>query len=212
MDLLPEERAAAADEVASWPQLVDRCEAWDRVAADPAAAALRATAFTLVTRLADRRAEAMFRLADDPWQDPWFAGRMLRQVDGLIGQLPDGQGADVTAEETALLLTAPFLYETLWSTTAARERVLRPHDLTPSQDASSDRAAFERFTLSFGQPRRRATDAVRAGRWDAAEEIGWWLLHRWISRRPEAYRPEAVIDLLGAELDQTGVWQPTRLA
>jgi hypothetical protein len=223
MDLLPEERAAAADEVAGWPGLVDRDDAWGRVADGPAAARLRAEAVALVTRLAERRAETLFLLADDPWQDPGFAGRMLAQVRWLIGHLPEGVAA--SAAETALLLTAPFLYETLWSTMAARERVLRPHDLTPSQDATSDRAAFERFALSFGQPRRRATDAVREGRWDAAEEIGWWLLHRWTGRRPEAYRPEAVVDLLppgdagvdGApsaigDAGDAGVWEPVRLA
>ena len=84
-----------------------------------------------------------------------------------------------------------------------------PHDLTPSQDATSDRAAFERFAQSYAQPHRRAIAAVAranaataenrasGGRQrDAAEEIGWWLLHRWIGRQPAAYRPESLGGLL----------------
>src|SRR6185369_8989869 len=99
---------------------------------------------------------------------------------------------------------------------AGSERSVRPHDLTPSQDASSDRAAFERFAQSYAQPYRRAVAAVTranaatsagspvpadardsvGSQRDAAEEIGWWLLHRWIGRQPAAYRPESLIDLL----------------
>src|SRR6185369_10505011 len=99
---------------------------------------------------------------------------------------------------------------------AGSERSVRPHDLTPSQDASSDRAAFERFAQSYAQPYRRAVAAVTranaatsagspvpadardsvGSQRDAAEEIGWWLLHRWIGRQPAAYKPESLGDLL----------------
>ena len=96
----------------------------------------------------------------------------------------------------------PLLYDTLWATRAAAERSVHPHDLTPSQDATSDRAAFERFAQSYSQPHRRALAAVARGQRDAAEEIGWWLLHRWIGRQPAAYRPESLVELLRAGGDE----------
>ena len=68
----------------------------------------------------------------------------------------------LSAAEVCLLLSVPFLYDTLWASLAGRERVVHPHDLTPSQDASSDRAAFERFAQSYSQPYRRA---ISAGTW-----------------------------------------------
>ena len=43
-------------------------------------------------------------------------------------------------------------------------RTVAPHDLTPSQDATSERAAFERFAQSYPQPYRRAVAAVARAR------------------------------------------------
>src|SRR5262249_46249777 len=100
-------------------------------------------------------------------------------------------------DEATLLVEAPFLYDTLWSGLAAKARTVGPADLTPSPDASSDRAAFERFAQTYARPYRRATAAARADQWNQSGEIGWWLLHRWIGRRPAAYQPASIEHLTG---------------
>ena len=127
---------------------------------------------------------------------------------------PSAEGLRLSADEVAVLLAVPFVYDTLRSSLAGRERAVAPHDLTPSQDATSERAAFERFAQSYSQPYRRALAAVARGNRDAAEEIGWWLLHRWLARQPAAYRPEALADLLGpvTGADGPGPLRPDRLA
>jgi hypothetical protein len=52
------------------------------------------------------------------------------------------------ADEMAVLLAVPIVSDTLRSSLAGRERAVALHDLTPSQDATSERAAFARFAQS----------------------------------------------------------------
>jgi hypothetical protein len=222
MEMPPTPWPTAADDLDRWPGLVAQHPIWDRVS-DPDRDAVRVRAAELAVHLAWTRRDGLFQLADDPWQDLRFAARMLHRVAGLIGALP----ADVTlsSAEAALLVSVPLLYDTLWATRAGLERVVRPHDLTPSQDASSDRAAFERFAQSYAQPYRRAVAAVAranaasadshesvGSQRDAAEEIGWWLLHRWIGRQPANYRPESLTDLLEPSAGTPDVFAPERIA
>src|SRR5262249_59038702 len=98
---------------------------------------------------------------DDPWQDEDFGARMALQVTRLVEMLP----ADVTfsGAEALLLVTVPMLHDVLWAGIAASERGVQPDDLEPSQDATSDRAAFERFTQTYAQPYRRGPGAPRRG-------------------------------------------------
>jgi hypothetical protein len=215
MEMPPAPWPTATDDLDRWASLVAQHPIWERVT-DPGRDTLRVQAAELAVHLAWTRRDGLFRLADDPWQDLEFAGRMLRRVAGLVAGLP--AEVRLSGAEAALLVTVPLLYDTLWATRAGLERSVRPHDLTPSQDASSDRAAFERFAQSYAQPYRRAVAAVAranaaagaagggnapadardsvGSQRDAAEEIGWWLLHRWIGRQPAAYRPESLVDLL----------------
>ena len=195
--------------VQDWGERAARQEAWRHVA--DADETLRARTIALVQRLAATRAAA--DLSGDPWQDPGFAARVSDRVAALLP-------ADLTlgADEAALLVVAPFLYDTLWSGLAAAERTVGPRDLTPSQDATSERAAFERFAQTYAQPYRRATAAARAERHDVCDHIGWWLLHRWVGRRPAAYQPASVANLLGGgfesgdTLEVGGSFEPIRLA
>lgn len=182
------------DDLDGWVDIVARHPLWERAADDPQLSAVRLQTCEVVVHAAWLRREGLFQLADDPWQDLGFAGRMAQRLTFLTSSLP----ADVTlsAAEVCVLLSVPFLYDTLWASLAGRERVVRPHDLTPSQDASSDRAAFERFAQSYSQPYRRALSAVARDHRDAAEEIGWWLLYRWLGRQPAVYRPESLTYLL----------------
>ncbi|GAA2360639.1 HD domain-containing protein [Dactylosporangium salmoneum] len=155
----------------------------------------RDKAVALAGELAAARARAARELGDDPWQDGDFAARMSRQVARLVDLLPDGEV--LSGEEALLLVAVPLLHDALWAGLAAHERGVEPGDLEPSQDATSDRAAFERFTQTYAQPHRRALAAIRAGRREIAAELGWWLLHRWIGRRPQAYQPETIAALTG---------------
>jgi hypothetical protein len=182
---------ANTDDLDRWPTLVAHHAVWSRVRADEGAR-VRATEFAVA--LAWARRDGLFSLADDPWQDLDLAARTLDRLAALTAALPPD--AALRPAEATLLVCVPLLYDAFWSTRAAAERVVRPHDLTPSQDATSDRAAFERFAQSYSQPHRRAVAAVARGQRDAAEEIGWWLLHRWIGRQPAAYKPESLGDLL----------------
>jgi len=182
---------ANTDDLDRWPTLVAHHPVWSRVR-DDEGARVRATEFAVA--LAWTRRDGLFSLADDPWQDLDLAARTLDRISSLTAALP--ADAALSPSEATLLVCVPLLYDAFWSTRAAAERVVRPHDLTPSQDATSDRAAFERFAQSYSQPHRRAVAAVARGQRDAAEEIGWWLLHRWIGRQPAAYKPESLGDLL----------------
>jgi hypothetical protein len=201
MELPQVDWPATPDGLDEWVGLVARHPLWDRASGDPDREAIRRQTNELVKQLSSTRRDGLFQLADDPWQDFGFA---IRMVERLGPVLP----SDVTlsAREAALLLSVPFIYDTLWARLAGRARGVAPHDLTPSPDASSDRAAFERFAQSYSQPYRRGLAAVAHGQLDAAEEIGWWLLHRFIGRQPTAYEPESLRDLLApaARLDEPG--------
>jgi hypothetical protein len=209
MDMPEVEWPTTTDDLDKWVGLVARHTLWDRAVDDPNRDSLRRQTAELVVHLAWARREGLFRLADDPWQDLGFAVRMVDRLGWIVSVLPND--VSLSAAEASLLLSVPFLYDTLWSTLAGRERTVAPHDLTPSQDATSDRAAFERFAQSYSQPHRRAVAAVARGQRDAAEEIGWWLLHRWIGRQPAAYQPEPLSDLLEPVQRVAEVFAPARL-
>ena len=178
-------------------------EGWETIAAEHTvwsrvedAEAHREQAVALAGRLTEERRKTRATLIDDPWQDGDFAARMSQQVMRLVGMLPDD--IRFNGAEAALLVTVPLLHDALWASIVAAERGVEPGDLEPSQDATSDRAAFERFTQTYAQPHRRALAAIRAGKRDTAAELGWWLLHRWIGRRPAAYQPATIEALTGS--------------
>ena len=70
----------------------------------------------LAVHLAWTRRAGLFPLADDPWQDLEFPARMADRVGWLMGGLP--AEVSLSAAEAALLLTVPFVYDTLWSALA----------------------------------------------------------------------------------------------
>ncbi|WP_433055323.1 HD domain-containing protein [Dactylosporangium sp. CS-033363] len=179
-----------------WETIAGQHTVWGRVTG---ASTFRDQAVALAAELAVARGRAAAALGDDPWQDDDFGDRMSQQVQHLIGMLPAGE--TFSGPEAVLLVTVPMLHDALWSGLAAQERGVDPGDLEPSQDASSDRAAFERFTQTYAQPHRRALAAIRAGRRETAAELGWWLLHRWIGRRPQAYQPGTIAALTGSSED-----------
>ncbi|UWZ37150.1 hypothetical protein Drose_02220 [Dactylosporangium roseum] len=177
-----------------WATIAGQHTVWRRVEETDAH---RDRAVALAGRLAATKHASSARLGDDPWQDAGFAARMSHQVEHLIDALPDD--VRFSGAEAQLLVTVPLLHDALWAGIAAAERGVQPDDLEPSQDATSDRAAFERFAQTYAQPYRRALVATRAGRRETAAELGWWLLHRWIGRRPAAYRAATIEALTGRD-------------
>ncbi len=202
MQTPPTDWPANPADLAGWTDAVRAHRLWHHATADPQLAPVRERSAALVGALARTRGDGLFLVADDPWQDRELAGRITDRAAWLADCLGD---EPLAAREIALLLALPYLYDTLWSTLAGRERAVAPHDLTPSPDASSDRAAFERFAQTYPQPHRRALTAVARGRRDAAEEIGWWLLHRWIGRQPAAYQPQWLTEVVPAQDDLFGL-------
>jgi hypothetical protein len=206
--------STTADELDGWVATAARHRLWERVDDTGARDAARRDLAERLVHLTLLRRDGLFLLADDPWQDLDLAHRMVDRLAFLDAFLPGEMR--LRADEVSLLLAVPFLYDTLWSSLAGRERAVGPHDLTPSQDATSDRAAFERFAQSYPQPYRRAVAAAARGHRDPAEEIGWWLLHRWLVRQPAAYRPDSLAELLapaaGGTGSASGTFAPERVA
>src|SRR4051812_29795236 len=122
---------AGPTDVDGWADRVRGHGLWHRAGGDPELAAVRERTVALVSRLAGERRDGLFAVVDDPWQDRDFPLRMLERSAWLVDLLPP---AELSAREVALLLAVPFLYDTLWSTLAGRERGVGPHDLTPSPD------------------------------------------------------------------------------
>ena len=185
----------ATDDLDRWVDLVARHPLWELAAADPSRDAVRRASTELVVHLAWVRREGLFPLADDPWQDLGFARRMIDRLAWLVDGLPPD--VDLSAAEAGLLLSVPFLYDTLWAGLAGRARGVapaRPHPVAgrlqrPGR-VRTVRAELRRSRTGAPWPRSAR------GQLDAAEEIGWWLLHRWIGRQPAAYQPESLADLL----------------
>jgi hypothetical protein len=191
-------------ELNAWVEHVREHALWSRAADD--VEPVRAKAVALVAALAQTRRAGLFDVADDPWQDTDLPVRIADRAAWLAEGV-----AELGAAEVALVLALPFVYDTLWSTLAGRERGVAPHDLTPSADATSDRAAFERFAQTYPQPYRRALAALARQRPETAGEIGWWLLHRWIGRQPAAYQPPWLGELAAETDTASGVFGVERL-
>jgi hypothetical protein len=182
-----------------WVETVDQHPAWQRSADSTDSA--KAGAAGLVAHLADVRRRDLAALDTDPWQDTGFAVRMARHVGHLLSRVPER--VRLSPGEAALLTTVPFVHDTLWANLAASVRTIRPRDLAPAAGATGDRAAFERFVQTYPRLRRRAT--LGASSVTAAAPIGWWLLHRWVARRPTGYEPATVEAMVGDSLDAARV-------
>ena len=201
--------------VDTWTARVEGHGLWDRVP-DGADAARKAT-LGAVEQLADVARGAAPALDGDPWWDPGAAARALDRLEDLTAAAPAGE--QLGAVEVALLLVAPCAQAARVARAVAAARAVGPQDLTPSEDATTERTAFERFAMTFPQAHRRAVEAVarRAKRTvdapdgpsagplagpsagpDAAAEIGWWVLHQWVRRRlstGEAADVDTLLDL-----------------
>ncbi|GAA3011805.1 wHTH domain-containing protein [Actinokineospora diospyrosa] len=164
-----------------WTDLVRLHPAWTKVAdAGPALAGAMSTAEQLFA--AHNHAE--HALAGDPWRDEAFPKRMTDRVAALIATIREHEPLEFSPLEAALLSLAPLVHQTRTARAAASLTHVDPTDLSTTGDKA--RESYERH-LDGQQERRlvaRAAQRDLGDRQAAAEEIGWWLFHRWVETHP----------------------------
>ena len=191
--VLPPGKPAADRE--SWRRLASEHSAWECMHGEYGEEKIRALTSRFVEQLATARQQATRLTAEDPWRDMGLARRISEQVEFMLTRLLGSPNLSPT--EAALLVTVPFLYETHWATQAAYMTTISPDDLTVQAAAGADRSSFERFTHGYQRLLRRATSHADTSA-DGPSHIGWWLFHRWLTRRPESYMPQAFEPLLAS--------------
>ena len=172
----------------SWRRLASEHPAWECVHEEHDQEKVRALTNRLIEQLAIARQEATRHLAEDPWRDMGLARRISEQVGFLLTRLLDRP--TLSSAEAGLLVAIPFIYETHWVTQAAYMKTVSPADLLVHAAATTDRSSFERFAHGYQRLIRRATAHADTSS-EGIGHIGWWLFHRWLTRRPESYIPEA---------------------
>ena len=176
----------------SWRRLAAEHGAWECADGSYGYEKIRVATDRLVSQLAAARHAA--RLTSiDPWCDMGLARRMSAQTDFLLMRVLDRP--KLSSAEAALLVVIPLIYETHWATQAARLRYISPENLTVFPETSSERASFERFVRGYPRLLRRAWahDEISS---EAAVQIGWWLFHRWLARRPDSYAEATLMEIL----------------
>ena len=214
-------RGTQSAERDSWRQLATSHPAWDCVPSADGASELRALAGGLAAHMAGAYRQAARACADDPWRDPELGARISERTGFLLSKVL--ANPELSPADAALLATVPFIYVSYWAADSARLRAVSPGQLDPRPGADGDRAAFERFARGYPRLLRRAraapTRAVPAQGTpegaSAAAEIGWWIFHRWLTRRPESYTASSLDTLLRPAIDDSSlaaeVWDPARL-
>ena len=161
MEMPPVPWPANTDELDRWAALVAQHPLWDRVVTDTRGRGLaRAPRARGRARLdpPGRAVPARRRPVAGPRPGRPHAGPPRRPDRGAAGRRHAEPGRGRAARLPCRCCTTRS-----GRPGPAAERSVRPHDLTPSQDATSDRAAFERFAQSYSQPHRRAVAAVARG-------------------------------------------------
>nr|WP_083976025.1 caspase family protein [Herbidospora sakaeratensis] len=186
-----------------WAEAAATHIAWKKTHKGSGSAELREDVISVVRRLAAHRWTAAGRLAEDPWHDSRFALRMSERMNFILGSLLDG--LSLSPAEAALLVTAPFVHDTHWAHIVAHASAVSPTDLSPVNAPNPQRKAYEVYARSYPRLLRRAVDA--AGRGDTAvpKEIGWWLLHRWITRQATSFGSQAVAVSLDGHTPESGL-------
>ncbi|WP_236792339.1 caspase family protein [Amycolatopsis sp. GM8] len=179
-----------------WSALAREHTAWTLVADRPGVEELRDATVDLVEQLAARIPD----MSEDPWYEHGFAARTTVRTQWLVSKVLDPATVGLRAAEAALLVALPFLHEYYWLTVAAGA-------WTAVRDGEGSQAEqFSRFVAGHPRLHRR----LESG--DGAEEIRWWLFHRWLVTRPDSHLGHE--DLLSFELNGLAaeVFDPRHLA
>jgi hypothetical protein len=191
---------AGAREPRSWEQAAADHPAWRRFTDKPDSRALRASILGLIRHLARARHDAGLAAVGNPWDEGGafalrMTGRMSFLLDSMLGDLT------LSPAEAALLVAAPFMYDTYWSIQIAKVARLVSADRDPTAPSDELGASFGNYLQGFPGPRRTARlPGGPAG-------IDWWLLSRWLAAQPGAYAEGPVAELL-----QPGDWGGRPLA
>lgn len=187
-----------------WVEAAAGHVAWQKVYPVPGHDTLRDDVISLVRRLAVERQKAGEKLGSDPWHDPRFALRMSERMNFILGSLLGD--LRLSPAEAALLVAVPFAHDAHWACTAAALSSVRPAELAVDATLTPDREAFEAFVRKHPRLLRRAVSAGAADSTGIAAQIGWWLLHRWITGQASAFSSQAISALLAGQV------APARLA
>ncbi|MFI2608673.1 ATP-binding protein [Kitasatospora sp. NPDC018619] len=145
-----------------WAQEVWNSRAWTAV--EP----YRQEAAAVAGRLRLLHDQAHRALAADPWRDPGYGLRFLRQAESYLPP-------DLCPAEAALLLLVPLIHQVYQEKTAVGHLGAGPTDLGHDPSATGDRLSYQRSLAEHGILLSRAR--LRP---EAREPIGWWLYHRWL--------------------------------
>ncbi|MEW2355082.1 hypothetical protein [Spirillospora sp. NPDC029432] len=179
-----------------WESAVRDHSAWTLVDQSRDASAFRDGSAAVAAHLASLAEDAQRALADDPWLDATLAPRFTKRTDWLLRTTLKDVLEDLSPAEAALLTLIPLLHCTHTLRTLAAMRAIDPLDLAVREDAVAERADYELFLLSERELVNRARAPRLPDRNAAGTEIGWWLLHRWLARYPEAHGNAAIRALL----------------
>ncbi|MFF1379496.1 ATP-binding protein [Streptomyces sp. NPDC058308] len=210
-----------------WVDLATNSTVWHHVSGERDADFFRQHVTDVVAVLAQLRDAARLEPAADPWRDDNQAWRFIEVLEQLLGEPAAARPLDLFPAEAALLVLVPFLHRVQYLRLTAslapavdptRLRPARPEPtrLEPTHLGRTERAdlarsGFEAFAESHDllvERGRRHTDA--------AGPIGWWLFHRWLTRREDVSDPAVASGLLrdiGAPAESLGqVLHPRRVA
>lgn len=201
---------STARETDDWVAAATAHVAWQKTDGAHGYDELHEGVIALVRTLAADREAAQARLATDPWDDPGFALRMTERMSFILGSLLTE--VRLTAAEAALLVVLPFVHDAYWNRLAADASAVRPEDLTPEAAPTPEREEFEAYARKHPRLLRRAISAAQTGDREVAGQIGWWLLHRWITHRSSALTPEGVGAVLSGEMTGGHLVQETLTA
>lgn len=166
-----------------WAELVAGHVVW-RHAAE--ADHLRERTAQVAGRLWQRRRRAAAVLRGDSWLDDAFVVRMTERLAELLESVIDS-ALDLSAAEAALMALAPVVHQTRAAVLAERLVAVGPTDLRRHADADPLRQDYQRFLTGREQSRL----AARTG---DAEDIAWWLFHRWADSHPNLVDLGDVLD------------------
>ncbi|GLZ33600.1 hypothetical protein Lesp02_57880 [Lentzea sp. NBRC 105346] len=179
-----------------WIRMVAESAVWQHVRDSHRPDRMRALAIKIAHGLARLRDEV--EPADDPWRDDDLVRRFGVRIAWLVGECRPG----LYPVEALLLALAPLLHQALWSRAVAEHRRVGPTDFELTGTTDEPRASYELFLRDHGDLIKRAGLPKLPERDNAAEEIGWWLFHRWLRQRMEVLQEKSIAALLADVCDE----------
>lgn len=177
-----------------WLRAVTTHPAWDRItpALGGARDALKEVCCALVGRLAEvYETAAVSALREDPWHDRDLA---VRAHDRMGFLLTLAEKVRLSPTEAALVSLLPFVSQAFWAQEAAR----RIAALTSyNGERTPEGGSFHAFVQRYPRLDRRLRRLRQTGSTDdSAQQILWWLYHRWLIQQPDIYAPQSLKELL----------------